>query len=78
MDASVAALHATEADTEYGLDHDMMLAPGNAQGEALNIVAVDGLVAQAKSIERAVAVPGLSKIAFEGSDSLDAPSAVFQ
>ncbi|MGB4827202.1 MAG: hypothetical protein WBP18_07985 [Paracoccaceae bacterium] len=78
LDASVAALHAIDAATEYGLDHDMMLAPGNAQGEALNIGAVDGLVAQAKSIERAVAVPGLSKIAFEGSDSLDAPSAVFQ
>ena len=46
LDASVAALHAIDAATEYGLDHDMMLAPGNAQGEALNIGAVNALVAQ--------------------------------
>jgi putative iron-regulated protein len=40
--------------------------------------AVDALVAQTREIERAVSALGLSKIAFERSDSLDNPDAVFQ
>ena len=55
-----------------------MLAPGNAEGEALIMGAVDALVTQTKSIERAVAALGLDRIDFEGSDSLDNPTAVFQ
>ena len=34
--------------------------------------------AERAAIERAVTALGLSQIAFEGSDSLDAPDAVFQ
>ena len=56
----------------------MMLAPGNATGEALIMGGVNALVTQTASIERAVAVLGLSKVDFEGSDSLDKPDAVFQ
>ena len=55
-----------------------LLAPGNAEGEALIMGGVNALVTQTKSIERAVAALGLSKIDFEGSDSLDNPNAVFQ
>jgi putative iron-regulated protein len=36
------------------------------------------LIDQTRSIERVVTMLGLDQIAFEGSDSLDAPSAVFQ
>ncbi len=39
---------------------------------------VDALIAQTRSIERIVADLGLGGIEFEGSDSLDNPSAVFQ
>ena len=39
---------------------------------------VDALIAQTRSIERVVAALKLSAIAFEGSDSLDNPDAVFQ
>ena len=39
---------------------------------------VNGLVDQTRSIERVVSALGLSQIAFEGSDSLDNPDAVFQ
>ena len=35
-------------------------------------------VTQTASINRAVTVLGLSKVDFEGSDSLDNPNAVFQ
>ena len=78
LDASVAAIGALKAAAEGGLKIDMMLAPGNAKGEALIMGGVNALVTQTASIERAVAVLGLSKVDFEGSDSLDKPDAVFQ
>jgi putative iron-regulated protein len=78
LDASVAALGAVKAAAEGGFSYDMMLAPGNAEGEALVMAAVNALVAQTASIDRAVTALGLSKITFEGSDSLDNPEAVFQ
>ena len=40
--------------------------------------AIDGLIDQTRSIERAVALLELDEIAIEGSDSLDSPDAVFQ
>jgi putative iron-regulated protein len=55
-----------------------MLAAGNAAGEALVMGGIDALIAQTRSIERAVAALELEPIAFEGSDSLDNPDAVFQ
>ena len=78
LDASVAALGAVRAAAEDGLAYDQMLAAGDVQGEALIMGAVDALVTQTASIDRAVTALGLSRITFEGSDSLDNPSAVFQ
>ncbi|WP_126978314.1 imelysin family protein [Frigidibacter oleivorans] len=78
LDHTVAALQALVDAAEGGMAYDMMLAPGNAEGEALITAAVDGLVDQTSSIERAVTALGVSDIAFEGSDSLDNPTAVFQ
>jgi len=78
LDASVGALQAVKTAAEGGLAYDQMLEAGNKQGEALIMGAVDALVTQTASIERAVAALGLSKIDFEGSDSLDNPNAVFQ
>jgi putative iron-regulated protein len=78
LDASVAALGAIKAAAEGGFAYDQMLEAGNAEGEALIMGAVDALVTQTASIERAVAALGLEKVSFEGSDSLDNPSAVFQ
>jgi len=78
LDASVKALKAIVTAAEGGFAYDMMLEPGNTQGEALIMGAVDALVKQTGAIERAVATLGLSKVAFEGSDSLDNPGAVFK
>ncbi|NHB76419.1 imelysin family protein [Rhodobacter calidifons] len=78
LEASVAALGAVKAAADGGLAYDQMLAPGNAQGEELIMAAVNALVTQTASIERAVTALGLSKVTFEGSDSLDNPNAVFQ
>ncbi|MEM8788890.1 MAG: imelysin family protein [Pseudomonadota bacterium] len=63
---------------EAGFAYDMMLERGNEKGEALIMGAVDALVDQTRSIERAVAALGVDQIEFEGSDSLDNPDAVFQ
>jgi putative iron-regulated protein len=78
LDASVAALGAVKAAAEAGLAYDQMLAPGNAEGGALITSAVEALVTQTASIERAVTALGLALAGFEGSDSLDNPNAVFQ
>jgi putative iron-regulated protein len=78
LDASVAALQTLKTAAEGGLAYDQMLAAGNKEGEALIMGAVNALVTQTASIERAVAALGLTGIEFEGSDSLDNPNAVFQ
>ncbi|MGV8952025.1 MAG: imelysin family protein [Cypionkella sp.] len=78
LDTSVAAAKALVDAAADGMAYDMMLASGNKTGEALIMGLVDGLVAQTKGVERAVTVLGLDAVAFEGSDSLDNPDAVFQ
>ncbi len=78
LDASVTALGTIKTAAEGGLAYDQMLAPGNTEGEALIMGGVNALVTQTASIDRAVTALGLSKITFEGSDSLDNPNAIFQ
>ncbi len=78
LDASVAALQAVKDAGDAGKTYDTLIAPGNAEGETLIMGAVDALVTQTASVDRAVTALGLSKVDFEGSDSLDNPNAVFQ
>jgi putative iron-regulated protein len=78
LDSTMTALGAIKAAAEGGFAYDMMLAQGNADGAALVMAGVNGLIDQTRSIERIVAALGLEGIAFEGSDSLDNPGAVFQ
>jgi putative iron-regulated protein len=78
LDASVAALGVMKSEGDAGFTFDQMIAPGNAKGEEVIMGAVNALITQTKSIERAVAVLGYEAIAVEGSDSLDNPEAVFQ
>ncbi|UYV36604.1 peptidase [Rhodobacteraceae bacterium D3-12] len=63
---------------EGGFAYDQMLERGNAGGEAIIMAGVNGLIDQTKTIERIVVKLGIDQIAFEGSDSLDNPSAVFE
>ena len=60
-----------------GVAYDQMIGEDNTAGNAKVKAAVDALVDQTKSIENAVSSLGLESIAFEGSDSLDAPEKVF-
>ncbi len=67
----------TSAEKE-GVAYDQLLAENNPEGNAKIIAVVDALLVQTQSIEKAVSSLGLSKIEFEGSDSLDKPRAVFR
>ncbi len=58
--------------------YDQMIGKGNDTGNKIIQDVVDALVAQAKALEKAMGPLGVSAITFEGSDSLDNPSAVFK
>jgi putative iron-regulated protein len=75
---AVMALGRIKTAAEAGFAYDQMLERGNAAGEALIMGGVNGLVDQTRSIERVVTALGADQVAFEGSDSLDDPDAVFQ
>jgi putative iron-regulated protein len=59
-----------------GLAYDQLIAQGNDAGNAKVMAAVNALLQQTRAIENAVAVLAFEPIAFEGSDSLDAPAKV--
>ncbi|MCK3780640.1 imelysin family protein [Ensifer sesbaniae] len=58
--------------------YDQMIGEGNAEGNATVQAAIDGLIAQAKTVQRVIASLDLGTIELEGSDSLDNPNTVFQ
>ena len=78
LDTSVDKMKAIEARALAGEAYDQQISEGNTQGNATVQAAIDALLDQTKSIERAVAALKLDAIAFEGSDSLDSPDKVFQ
>ena len=76
--ATVTAMEAMAKRGQTIEAYDQMIAEGNAEGNAVVQAAIDGLVAQAKTVERVIASLELGTIELEGSDSLDNPNAVFQ
>lgn len=78
LDTTVAKMEAMQKRAEGGEAYDQQIGEGNKDGNATVQAAIDALVDQTKSIERAVNALKLDAIAFEGSDSLDAPDKVFQ
>lgn len=78
LSGAMMALGRIKTAAEAGFAYDQMLERGNAAGEELVMGGVNGLIDQTRSIERVVAALGVNQIAFEGSDSLDNPDAVFQ
>ncbi len=78
LDATVAAMAALRTRAETVEAYDQMIGEGNAEGNAVVQAAIDALVDQTRAIERAVSVLKIDRIAFEASDSLDNPNAVFQ
>ena len=78
LDATIAAMAAIVKSAESGEAYDQMIGEGNGAGNARVQAAIDALTAQTGGIERAVAALRLAQVAFEGSDSLDDPEAVFE
>ena len=76
--ATVDAMQVMAKRADAGEAYDQMIGEGNTEGNAVVQAAIDGLVKQTKSIERAIAALELGTIELEGSDSLDNPNAVFQ
>lgn len=59
--------------------YDQMIGEGNTEGNAVVQAAIDGLIAQTRGVERAVALLNLGDtVTIEQSDSLTNPDAVFQ
>lgn len=78
LHATEAAMAALKKRAETVERYDQMIGAGNAEGNATVQNVVDALTAQTRTIEKLVGTLGLQSIAFEGSDSLDNPEAVFQ
>jgi len=78
LQTTLAAMTTMADRADKGEAYDQMIGEGNEEGNAVVQAAIDGLIDQTRSIERAVALLELDAIEFEGSDSLDNPTAVFQ
>ncbi|ASY65071.1 Iron-regulated protein A precursor [Sinorhizobium sojae CCBAU 05684] len=76
--ATVEKMQAMAKRAETIEAYDQMIGEGNVEGHATVQAAIDGLVAQAKTVERVIAALDLGQIELEGSDSLDNPNSVFQ
>ena len=76
---TMAAMGVMKERADSGVEaYDQMIGQGNAEGNAVVQAAIDGLVAQTRSIEKVVAALNTADITVEGSDSLDNPGAVFE
>ena len=78
LEATLTAMEAIVERAEGGEAYDQMIGPDNPKGNAVVQAAIDALTDQTRSIERVVATLELQPIAFEGSESLDNPAAVFE
>jgi len=78
LNATVTSMAIMKARAESIEAYDQMIGEGNTVGNAVVQAAIDGLINQTRSIERAVTALGYSKLEIEGSDSLDKPKSVFQ
>jgi putative iron-regulated protein len=76
---TIARMEAMKSRAETVEAYDQMIGEGNAEGNAVVQAAIDGLIAQTRGIERAVALLALGdSVTIEQSDSLTNPDAVFQ
>ena len=78
LDASLQKMQVLVDSAKNGEAYDQLIGENNEAGNAKVMAAINALLDQTKAIEKAVGTMGLNAIAFEGSDSLDAPEAVFQ
>jgi putative iron-regulated protein len=76
---TVTKMEAMAARGETVEKYDQMIGEGNTEGNAVVQAAIDGLIAQTRGVERAVALLDLREtVTIEQSDSLTNPDAVFE
>lgn len=78
LDATEAAMGRLKQRAETTEAYDQMIGPDNPEGNAVVQGAIDALTDQTRTIEKIVTRLDLEPIAFEGSDSLADPEAVFE
>jgi putative iron-regulated protein len=78
LDQTMVSMDAMAERAEGGEAYDQQIGEGNAEGNAVVQSAIDGLIAQTRGIERAVALLELDDVTIEDSDSLSNPDAVFE
>ncbi|MGI9378066.1 MAG: imelysin family protein, partial [Methyloligellaceae bacterium] len=61
---------------QAGQAYDQLIGEGNGKGNQIVQKAIDSLIAQAREFQRIASTLEVKSIAFEGSDSLDAPDKV--
>ena len=78
LDESLAQFETLKKRAETVEAYDQMIGEANDEGNAVVEAALQALIAQTREFERAIAALELGAVQFEGSDSLDNPSKVFQ
>ena len=79
LDDTIVKMNVMADRAEAGEAYDQQIGEGNVEGNAVVQAAIDGLIAQTRGIERAVALLELgAAVTIEDSDSLSNPDAVFQ
>lgn len=79
LEDTVAKMGVMAERAEGGEAYDQQIGEGNVEGNAVVQAAIDGLIAQTRGIERAVALLELGDaVTIEDSDSLSNPDAVFE
>jgi len=79
LDDTIAKMEIMAERAEGGEAYDQQIGEGNVEGNAVVQAAIDGLIAQTRGIERAVALLQLQDaVTIEDSDSLSNPDAVFE
>jgi putative iron-regulated protein len=79
LDDTITKMNVMAERAEGGEAYDQQIGEGNDEGNAVVQAAIDGLIAQTRGIERAVALLELEDaVTIEDSDSLSNPDAVFE
>jgi putative iron-regulated protein len=76
LDYTLQKMQVLVDSAEAGEAYDQLIGEDNPAGNAKIIDAIDALLNQTRKIEAVVTTLALGKLAFEGSDSLDAPEKI--
>ncbi len=76
LDETMKKMQVIVDSAKAGQAYDQLIGDGNEEGNAKVMAAIDALLAQTRAIEAVVGTLALGELAFEGSDSLDAPEKI--